>query len=196
MCCAPAVLCCVVLYCAQMPCRELLPGSESKEIVVARRRPSRTRRASISIAPSPPIRPPSPEENKESHGNSDKNQPDLEAGHRQSSIFQSRRSLTNKTPIVRKQRASLIDVARGAVTLKSFVKQRTRRSQRMGFVERNEQNNIIKMERVCVCVFLIASYQHLPCSFFRENIFLNMSSNSRKQTITKCIACIVYDMSM
>jgi hypothetical protein len=70
---------------------------------------------------------------------------DIEIG--KNTIFQARTG--GKTRIVRPaQRATLLDVARGKMTMIGFLDHKTS-SRRMGFHERSEQSNIDKMEKVC-----------------------------------------------
>lgn len=182
------------------------------EQIVARRLPSRNRRASISLELNP-LRPTSIEEirnnNKhiinanngnniredkisegkgEEEGGSETNEMgtnsvDLEAGHRQQSVYQSRRGTTRSSNrIVRQKRATFMDVATGAISFKSFVKQKTRKSQRLGFLERNEQNNIMKMEKVtflwrvsyCPCVIYFLHFLSLIGVAARYLLYLNV----------------------
>ena len=65
------------------------------------------------------------------------------AGNRQKQL----QARGGKTRIVQQNRATIMDVARGRMTVMGFLDDRTS-SRRLGFHERSEQNNIAKMEKV------------------------------------------------
>lgn len=137
-----------------------MQGVEHKnaEEVIARRQPSRNRRASISVAllPASARAPPNTgeddndaEDSKKgdvfsdngSSAANDSSCRDVEAGMSNRSLFQAREG---KTRVVPRSKSTIVDVARGRTSISEFLDSRAS----LGFRERSQQNNIEKMEKV------------------------------------------------
>mmetsp|Transcript_5182 Transcript_5182/g.8531 ORF Transcript_5182/g.8531 Transcript_5182/m.8531 type:complete len:1142 (-) Transcript_5182:178-3603(-) len=110
--------------------------------VVARRRPSKTRRPSIALT----LNPTRPVELDKSADDEFRN--DIEVGRPSRHVTVLSRASTRQrqhgTPT--SGRSTILDVAKGRVTLLGFLDEKTS-NRRLGFHERSEQNNIEKMEK-------------------------------------------------
>jgi hypothetical protein len=199
-----------------------MPVSEPGTVVIARRRPSWSRRASISF-PLNPLRPPPHEEEEENKENNVMREvsvsvsvggedsfhleDDMETGNSSKKTFQPRRITT--TRVVRENRASIMDIAHGKMSVMGFVENRTR-SQKLGFHERSEQINIMKMEKVwssssslmfCYCMTQVFTYllsysfiMYVVCGQARLHHVRSLSSkNSLMDGVWFYASAVFYD---
>lgn len=115
--------------------------------MVARRRPSRTRRASITLSLYPSREAQDDDFDRDNNVKTDSCIDDLEAGKPRHTTFLSRGHHNRQSRIVPSTRTSILDVAKGRVTMLGFLDEKTS-SRRLGFHQRSEQSNIEKMEKV------------------------------------------------